>query len=119
MEEKQKIVFYNDVFSVVRNYVEYEYYKKSPELAAAAIRRKYKEKTLEETLRVFTYVGDAYQQAISFVEKHQDYYRDLFQKNASTDFSTDEMAFFKQFQNIPPPLLGGILHFIYDWHYLR
>ena len=120
MKKQNKPDYYNDVMRIVRNYVEYGYYKKEPKKAATAIRRKYKEKTLEDCLETFNRGCEVYQQAISFVDEHKDFYEDLFRKKEPVrTYSAEEITFFNQHSDFPKELLGSVILFIYNWHHQR
>ena len=120
MNKQNKPDDYNDVMRVVRNYVEYGDYKKEPKKAATAIRRKYKEKTLEDCLKTFNRGCEVYQKAILFVNEHKDFYEDLFEKYEPVRiYSAEEIAFFNTSPDFPNELVGGVILFIYNWHHQR
>ena len=117
--------FEDRLFHVVRNFMEYGNYG-GRKGAVKAIARHHRDRSAGECERAFDDFLRAYGDAIPFVEKHVEYYRELYaRKTVPRDgdgryaLSAFERDFAAAHGTVPERSIITMIWFIFDWRHVR
>jgi hypothetical protein len=110
--------YYDRLFSMVRNFVEYGNYQRNPEKAIQLLWKKYfPNKPKEECAHDFNTCCSAYTDAIGLVKTNELHYKQYYSNPQKTDLPIEaEMAYRKLYPTVPEKLLNSFIGWTYHWH---
>lgn len=116
----RRLSFEDRVMFVVRNFIEYGNYKKSPENAVRVIQKHHPEKTRKESRETFLKYVNIHNEIISFVGKNLELYRKQeVEKQKNDSLNIAEIQFILTHSDIPEDIIRTMIWYIFDWHHVR
>ena len=114
----ENIEYYNNVFRVVRNLIEYKAYKESIQDALKVLNKKYSHVSNEENETAFKTVFEVYEKSVELIKKKEKKFWRC-KKSNELDALIDEEINASLYSNVPRETLKLIFNFIFYYRFER
>lgn len=112
----------NRLFTIIRNFIEYDSYGKDSKIAIATLRKYHPELLFDECKNLFELYLQTYRDVVVFLEKNHSYYLSVYSTITRHEMDNppqEEKVFIAEHPDVPEKVIRMMIYWIVDWYYIR